>query len=127
MSLTINSDGLQEAIQSIVENYTDEVHDIVQEEEETAIRYAVKELKRVSPSETGRYRKGWKSKIIKGRTETSAVAYNAESYQLTHLLEFGHANKRGGRTIGRVQAYPHIEKVNEDTARKFFEGVVKRL
>ena len=63
------------------------------------------EVKANAPVRTGQYKKGW---AVKKQKETAnsleLVVHNKKHYQLTHLLEKGHA-KRGG---GRVRAFPHI-------------------
>ncbi len=49
-------------------------------------------------------------------------------YPLTHLLESGHAKWLWGRDTGEtVQAFPHIEKVNEEAQRKLEEEIKRRL
>ncbi|MFG3613095.1 HK97 gp10 family phage protein [Rummeliibacillus stabekisii] len=53
----------------------------------------VKELRSTSPVNTGAYAAGWKVR----KEGTGYRIYNATSYQLTHLLEFGHAKVNGGR------------------------------
>lgn len=49
----------------------------------------------------------------------SKVAYNKAHYRLTHLLEFGHANRDGSRT----KPIPHIRS----TENKYKEKFVKEL
>lgn len=69
-------------------------------------RQATTELKTTSPvGNRGRYIKGWRHKKVGKRR----VVYNKTDYQLTHLLEKGHA-KRGG---GRTRAIPHIKPVEQ--------------
>ena len=67
---------------------------------------AVLELKRNSPRDSGAYARDWDRKTLEtSRYGIRNVVYNKKHYRLTHLLEHGHANARGG---GRTPAYPHI-------------------
>ena len=79
---------------------------------------AVRELKSTSPKWTGEYGKSWMSTKTHSGGE---VIYNKNHYRLTYLLEHGHAKRRGGR----VQAYPHIKKVEEKAVNEFIEKVEK--
>jgi Bacteriophage HK97-gp10, putative tail-component len=54
---------------------------------------------------TGNYLRGWTRKKVPG----GFVIHNRTDYQLTHLLEYGHAMENGGRTT----AIPHIRTVEE--------------
>lgn len=51
----------------------------------------------------------------------SKIAYNKEHYRLTHLLEFGHANRDGSRT----KPIPHIRET-EDKYRQRFANELER-
>lgn len=76
---------------------------------------------------SGKYRKGWKVTFTELRYGLEATVHN-KVYQLTHLLESGHAKWLWGKdTGGTVQAFPHIEKVNEEAQRKLEEELVRRL
>ena len=78
-------------------------------------------------NKSGKYRKGWKVTFTELRYGLQATVHN-KVYQLTHLLESGHAKWLWGRdTGGTVQAFPHIEKVNEEAQRKLEEEIVRRL
>ena len=58
-----------------------------------------------APVKTGKYKKSWAVKTTKENANAMEVTVHSRNrYQLTHLLEFGHA-KRGG---GRTRAFPHI-------------------
>ena len=64
---------------------------------------------------TGKYAKGWSSKVEDTRMGARAVLYNAKLPGLPHLLEFGHAKRGGGRVAGRV----HIKPVEDELERAF--------
>lgn len=68
---------------------------------------------------SGRYRKGWRASVEVSALSVSVTVYNKTDWQLTHLLEYGHQLIRGGRSIGEVRAYPHLEKENEWAAEEF--------
>lgn len=102
--------------------YTNEVTDGLEKVKEEVSKDTVKHLKGLNhPKLTGDYAKGWRVK----RVGSALIIHNKTDYQLTHLLEKGHA-KRGG---GRVNAIPHIgpaeEKAIEDYVSKV-EKVIKR-
>ena len=63
---------------------------------------------------SGRYASGWRVRkgIKVGRGKgwlPGFTVYNATDYQLTHLLENGHAIVNGSGTYGRVPGIPHIK------------------
>lgn len=87
-------------------------------------------VNRFSPNgnPSGAYSKDWTFEIKSdGRYKRKAVVFNEDHYRLTHLLENGHALKRGGRTYGRVQAYTHIFPINEEAQKDFYDEVVKAI
>lgn len=62
-----------------------------------------------SPVRTGKYKKGWRAVEDKDYLgNVSVVVWNETDWQLTHLLENGHAivNKKGG--VGRASPHKHI-------------------
>lgn len=68
------------------------------------------------------YCKGWSLKKDKtGRNRFIVKVWNKTDYQLTHLLEFGHATRNGGRT----KPQPHI-RPTEEKYKKEFEKELKR-
>lgn len=90
---------------------------------------AVKELRKTSPRrpDGGQYAERWtkqKSPDVKDSAGELQILYNPIS-GLPHLLEHGHALKRGGRTIGEgwVQAKPHIKQVEERAKQRLEERI----
>lgn len=82
------------------------------------------EIKASAPSNTGKYGKSWTIKTVKETADSlELVVYSANKYQLTHLLEFGHA-KRGG---GRVKARPHIASAEEKVIKAFEEEIQEAI
>lgn len=69
----------------------------------------VKELKTTSPKQKGKYKKGWKKKVTYENSVRKRTTICNSVYQLTHLLEKGHAKRNGGR----VPAIPHIKPAEE--------------
>lgn len=123
----VSINNLTSAIQDIIKDYTDEMQSIVEDATEKCTTQALKEIKNVSPQDTGKYKKGWRKKIEKGRFATNGVVYNATDYQIIHLLEFGHANVHGGRTLGRTPAHPHVAAINEEVAQRFILEVTSKI
>ena len=120
---------LTAAVDEILSKYGDEVFDVLGDAIKETSEEAMQDLRSVtkfSPNgnPTGVYSQDWEYKKVQvSRLKTEAVVYNENHYRLTHLLENGHALKRGGRTYGRVQAYPHIAPIND----KAQENVIKKV
>lgn len=97
-----------------VRNYTQDVKEKLDAAAKEAARDLSKDLKQTSPEKTGDYKKGWRVK----KKRKTYVVHNVE-YQLTHLLEHGHA-KRGG---GRVPAKIHIAPAEDKAIHAFLDKV----
>ena len=109
-----------EEIKKILQDYGEDVQKAVSKSIETQAPKVVKELKKTSPKNRGEYARTWKKEIETNRLEgVKMTVYNEKNYSLTHLLEFGHALRSGGRT----KAFPHI-KPAQDKAEK---GIIKEI
>lgn len=97
----------------------DEMGNIIQQEFEEYVELTAKEVKTIckevaddvcetiknkAPVDTCGYKKSWQITETSNTSQGAVYTVHAGKYQLTHLLEFGHA-KRGG---GRTKAQPHI-------------------
>ncbi len=127
---SIKPEELQKVLREYLEDYVEDITEGVEETTDTLTKEAVKELKQTSPRGKGTrekpYYKGWtrqKGKVNRGRY--TVKIHNKTNYQLTHLLEFEHATRNGGRT----KAIPHIRPI-EDKYNKEYEKkittVIKR-
>lgn len=120
MSNGINIDQLASEIAKGLAQYSKEVVEKVNVSSKRIANEAVKKLKETSPKDTGDYRKGWRQKEEKDLVQpNNHIVHNKTNFQLTHLLEYGHA-KAGG---GRVDAIPHVGKVEEYVVKEFLEEV----
>lgn len=131
MATKINPEKLSKTISKYLEEYGEEINEDVKKEAKEVSKEAIEELKRVSPKDTHRkserdtpYSKGWTFKTkTKGKNRFSRVIWNKTNYQLTHLLEFGHATRNGGR----VKAQPHIRNVEKKYKVKFVDALEKDI
>lgn len=122
--MKVNADDFYSSVIRIYKTYSDEVHEEINKSVENVAKESRNELKVAGSfkNKSGKYRKGWTISFEKKRHGVEAIVHN-KVYQLTHLLENGHALVRGGRQIGQVRAFPHIEQVNEEAQRKLQEEI----
>lgn len=114
----VSVDNFASEISSILSEYTTEVEEGLEEAKKETSKEAVKHLKSFSsPKKTGDYLKGWSVK----RVGTAFVIHNRTHYQLTHLLENGHAKVNGGRVAG----IPHIRPTEEEAIKYYVKRVEK--
>lgn len=115
-----NIDNINNEILEQVRNYTQDVKEKIDAAAKETARDLSKELQQKSPEKTGDYKKGWRVKK-KGK---KYVVHNATDYQLTHLLEHGHAKRGGGRTHAQIHIAPAEHKAVEAFLQKV-EEVIK--
>ena len=117
MSKSISGEMLSKEIMKALEGYYNDISDIVEKDANEIGKEAVKTIKQESPKgATGEYAKSWRlRKDKKGKNSYIVKLYNKDHYQLTHLLEFGHATADGGHT----EAQPHIRPVEQEYSKKF--------
>lgn len=130
MSNNIKPEELQKAIMEYLEDYVEDIEEDVEDTTNTVVKEAKQELVQKSPksgiARKTKYYKGWAIKNG-GRTRKrkyySKVIWNKTNYQLTHLLEFGHATRSGGRT----NPQPHIRPVEEKYGTQFADLLEKKI
>lgn len=126
MSESISADKLAREIMRQMEEYTEEVKETTQDVAMNVSEKTVKKLRENSPKSKngGTYAKNW----TRTTDKYGMTVYNkSPTYRLAHLLEKGHQLKRGGRKIGEVRAYPHIEEVEQECIKEYVEELERRL
>lgn len=113
-----DSIDLASAINRELMNYAHEVGREVEGIADDVTKKGVKQLRLASPQKTGKYAKGWRVKNVNG----ARVVHN-KHYQLTHLLEKGHAKVGGGRVAGQE----HIRPVEEQMIDEFVERTERAI
>ena len=102
---TIRIDQLADTVMKGLEDYAKLAVDDLKTDVQKAGKKVKEQIESTAPKDTGKYAKSWAVKKTKETSDSiQVVVHSKNRYQLTHLLEFGHA-KRGG---GRVAARPHI-------------------
>ena len=128
MSNSIKPEKLQKALMEYLTDYCEDIQEDVEDCTDKVTKEARKELVKTSPRDgvarKTKYYKGWSTKISKrGATKYHKVIWNKTNYQLTHLLEFGHVTRNGGRT----KAQQHIRPIEEKYNAEFIDLVEERI
>ena len=120
----VSVDQMADVIMDGLMEYAELAVDVMKDCVKKAGDTVKKETQASAPVRSGKYKKSW---AVKRQRETSntleVVVHSRNRYQLTHLLEKGHA-KRGG---GRVRAIPHIAPAEEKGIRELEEGIKRGL
>ena len=107
---TVRIDQLADAVMKGLEEYAKLATDDLKKDVQKAGKKVKEQIERTAPKKIGKYSKSWAVKKTKETSDSiQVVVHSKNRYQLTHLLEFGHA-KRGG---GRTRAFPHIEPAEQ--------------
>lgn len=120
----VKVDELAEAIARELQEYSEEVTEELKASVQSTAKTCVATLKQTSPKDTGDYAKGWRSrKAYESIHDLRMEVHNATDYQLTHLLEDGHAKVNGGR----VEGQPHIQPAADEASRILEKDVKIRV
>lgn len=115
-------------LDKILEQYGRKADEAVEKSAKRAGRDTAKTLRNTSPKRTGEYASSWTTKVTRSSGRLIGVTvYNKEHYQLTHLLENGHAivNKKG--EYGRTRPIKHIEPTEQEGIQNFEQLVRAEL
>lgn len=91
----VKIDSLSSEVMKELEKYADVTKEKVKKAVQNAGKKVRDKINSSAPSDTGKYAKSWTiKKVRESSSSLELVVHSRDSYQLTHLLEFGHA-KRG--------------------------------
>ncbi|MEG0764321.1 MAG: HK97 gp10 family phage protein [Oscillospiraceae bacterium] len=131
--MTCNTDTLVDAISKELSQYSQDVTDNLKKGIKKVTKECCQEIIRNSPIRSGTYKEGWTTKLnYEGREDIRMTVHNKTNYQLTHLLEFGHAivkekgkgkGKGKGKVEGRVDGHPHIGPAEKNASEKLQKRV----
>lgn len=110
-------------IKDILEEYSSDIQEAITEEAIKIANDGKDKLKQTSPKNTGKYAKGWKVKIVKGKGYVNATVHNSTNWQLTHLLEKPHVIRNANGTYGTSKPQVHIRPVEQECIEQFTKEV----
>ena len=111
-NVKVKADGFGNAIRDALEETKKLTEDALIASIDKTAKETVQKVKIASPTKTGKYAKGWTSKVTTqaGRGRYGRTVYNKPRYMLVHLLQNGHGGPRPAR------AHPHIPSDEETEA-----------
>jgi hypothetical protein len=115
MSQNVSIDDMDDVIMKELEQYTKLATDDMKDAVKNTAKSVKKDIESSAPVLTGRYKKSWAVKnISENANSIDIVVHSRNRYQLTHLLEHGHAKRGGGRVAGKPHIAPAEEKGKQD-------------
>ena len=122
--MAVEMDGLAAAIADALEEFQEETMQDVKTSVKAAAKVCVESLEETSPKRKKKrenpYSEGWRAKVTyESGTDIRVQVYNKTNYQLTHLLEDGHAKVSGGTVPGT----PHIEPAAEKASQMLLKDI----
>ena len=120
IKISAGSGGFYEAINEMLEDCRVDNEEALKANITDACKDGRSYLRANSPKRTGDYAKGWSYKVDEDVPGSyTGHVYNKTHYQLSHLLEKGHAKRNGGRVAG----IPHIEPAFEQMQADLDKGL----
>ena len=124
MSDRVRIDQLAAAVMEGLTEYADLAADELKKAVKKAGTAVRKDIEANAPKDTGKYAKSWAVKTTKETSNSLEVTVHSRNrYQLSHLLEFGHAKRGGGRVPGKA----HIAPAEERAERTLEQEIEKAL
>lgn len=122
MSKKVQVNEVASEITKMLTEYTEEVTEIAKEVVDNISQEVFDEVKNHVTWKDKKYSNAFtlKTSFEDKRNKRNTWYVKPPHYRLTHLLEFGHATRNGGRT----KAYPHV-KYGDEILRNNFERELK--
>ena len=116
MARTVDVSAFADALALELVDYGEDVKKRLHEDLQVSGQETLDAVQDRSPVDCGRYQMGWRCEFKGAYGDEKIVVHNATDWQLTHLLEKGHATRNGA---GWVRAQPHIAPAFETGKRAF--------
>jgi hypothetical protein len=110
---------LQKEIMNNLNKYSKILAEDVQKAQKETVSTLKDQVKTDSPKRLGDYETGWRIK----KEDKKLILYNKTDYQLTHLLEYGHAKKNGGRVAAQV----HIRPAEQTAVTSYLQKIEQAI
>ena len=124
MANGVSIDRMAEEIMKELAEYADLATEDVKKAVKKAGTAVRKDIEANAPKDTGKYAKSWAVKTTKETSNSLEVTVHSRNrYQLTHLLEHGHAKRGGGRVPGKA----HIAPAEQRAERTLEQEIEKAL
>ena len=124
MNQNVSIDDMDDVIMNELEKYANLATDDMKDAVKDTANSVKKDIESSAPVLTGRYKKSWRIKKIRENANSlDVLVHSSNRYQLTHLLEFGHAKRGGGRVAGK----PHIEPAAEKGEQDLIKAIEEKL
>ena len=124
MNQNVSIDDMDDVIMNELEKYANLATDDMKDAVKDTAKSVKKDIESSAPVLNGRYKKSWRIKKIRENANSlDVLVHSSNRYQLTHLLEFGHAKRGGGRVAGK----PHIEPAAEKGEQDLIKAIEEKL
>ena len=122
----VGIDAMASAIMGNLTKYAELATDDMKKAVNNAGSTTKKEIQANAPENTGAYKRSWTiTKESENSNSLALVVHSKNRYQLTHLLEHGHAKRNGGRVAGHSHIAPAEEKAEKQLLKDIEEALKK--
>lgn len=125
--MALSNKSIEAQVAALLDNYTKDVKEATDKVFEQTAKESAQKLKQTSPIGKGRnageYAKSWTVKKERDKRSGlyTVIVHNKDHYQLTHLLEKGHALPQGGRTAPQEHIAPVERWAQDEVVRRIEE------